>query len=577
MVSDKNIHVVKSATDMALTLLEQAGIAIYERDPLAHTFLQWMTEGKQFAGGGSLPSMDNSAFNFRTVVHPDDIANFVEKTNEAIQEDGTYNIEYRMHLADDRYVWVRDVGRIEKAITGMPLHARGILTFIEPYIQRAEMAEFAARYDTQTGRPNRRFFDKTISEFAAAKKQGAVLIISIDNMTFLNEALGPMAVNDLLQAAAQRLDRLVPSNAIIARTGGDSFGVWLADHDSHAAADNGQHIIEAFRAEHFVTQECAVNVSVSIGAVTIPDLASEGIEALTRAEQALKTGRTIGRGIYRFYEASEDRRSNNLAYLSDIDRFRKAMAAKDLVLSYQPIVNAMDGRISFYEALLRLRQSDGSFSSAFKLIQAFEQAGLMHELDRYVVGMAFEALRQEPELKLSVNLSASTVSSHHFQDMLHGELMHKPDLAQRLIWEITETAAINDLTDARRFVDMMHEVGSKVALDDYGAGYTSLQHLQQLNVDKVKIDGSLIKGIKDNAQNQVMVKSILAMAQNMGVETVAEFVETEHEAAWLQRHGANFMQGWFFGAAVLELPTKASSEEKASAFLQATGMLTLAV
>ncbi|MGE3769521.1 MAG: putative bifunctional diguanylate cyclase/phosphodiesterase [Bdellovibrionales bacterium] len=573
---DSKVHLVKTAADVAPALLEHAGIAAYERDPLAQSFLLWLTKSEKF-GGGELPSATDARLSYRSHIHEADAETFAAELVRALAASGSYQMEYRLRLADNRYVWVRDAGRIETAVSGIPLRARGILTFIEPYVMRAEVAEFAARFDAQTGRPNRQSLEETLTHVIRDRISGSMMIVSVDNMTFLNEALGPNAVNDLLRAAVQRLEKQLPEGTLIARTGGDGFGIWLPDHDQTAAEAVTQKILQAFRDEHFVTQECAVNVSVSAGGIALPLLATDGIEALTRAEQALKTARAGGRGSYRFYEPSEDRRTHNLASLGDIERFRQAMAAQDLVLAYQPIVSAFDGRIAFHEALLRLRQPDGTYISAWKLIQAFEQNGLAQELDRYVVGLAMAALRGEPALKLSVNLSAATVSSTTFQDYLHALLKDERTIAERIIWEITETAAVNDLTDTRRFVALMHEIGSKVALDDYGAGYTSLQHLQQLAVDKVKIDGSLIKGIVDSAQNQVMVKSILAMAQNMNLETVAEFVETEKEAAWLQRHGVTQMQGYFFGQAQIEMPTKKTEDEKAAAFLQSTGMLTLAV
>jgi diguanylate cyclase (GGDEF)-like protein len=573
-----NIQILKSgAADVAPALLEQAGVAVYERDPLAQNFLLWLTQANRFANGPLPMAADGTAFNYRAHIHPDDADTFAEAITHALAVGGAYQLDYRLRLADDRYVWVRDAGRIEKTNTGLPLRARGIISDIESYVMRAEVAEFAALFDRQTGRPNRAHFEDIVNTAATTGRAGAVLVASIDNMTFLNEAVGPNAVNDLLRAAVQRLEHLLPAGTLIARTGGDAFAAWLPGHTQTAADQTAEQLLQAFRDEHFVTQECAVHVSISAGAITVPDLAASGIEALTRAEQALKTARAAGRSMYRFYEPSEDRRSNNLNSLGDIDRFRKAMAAGDVVLAYQPIVSAFDGRIAFHEALLRLRQPDGAYISAFKLIQAFEQSGLAQEIDRYVVGLALAALQAEPALRLSINLSASTVSNRPFQDYLHGLLKDDRATAERIVWEITETAAVNDLTDARRFVTLMHEIGAKVALDDYGEGYTSLQHLRHLAVDKVKIDGGLIKGIVDNANNQVMVKSILAMAQNMGIETVAEFVETEREAAWLQRHGVNYLQGYFFGAAQIERPGDKAADSKASAFLQSTGMLTLAV
>lgn len=574
--------VIQHITDSTPALLEQAGLALYERDALAQNFLVWVTRAERFAGGAlpqpfvSVPNTPGT-LNYRDAVHPDDQALFADALVQAIAGDGAYKLDYRLRLADGRYVWVSDAGRVETAATGLKICARGVLSFIEPYIMRAESAEFMAANDVQTGRANRHAFERQLTQHINSGAQGVLLIASIDNMTYLNEAIGPNAVNDVLRAAVQRLDRMVGSDNTIARIGGDSFGIWLADHSREQADDVATGILQAFRGEHFETHECAVHVSVTLGGALVPEQANDGIEALTRAEQALKTTRAAGRGSYRLYEPSEDRRTDRLASLADVERMRKAMASQSVVLAYQPIVSAMNGKIAYYEALLRLRQPDGTFTSAFRFIQAMEQHGLAQEVDRHVLLLAMAAMTEEPELRLSVNVSAAVAGTTEFQNFLRDALGGRPEIAGRMMMEITETAAVNDLTQAAAFVTTVHELGGKVALDDYGEGYTSLQHLRHLAVDTVKVDGSLIKGIADNAKNQVLVKAILSMAQHMGLETVAEFVETEKEAAWLQRHGVGLLQGYFLGQPSTSLPRAATEMEKTNALLASSGMLTLAV
>lgn len=576
---EKKVQVI---ADNAPALIEQAGLALYERDPLAQNFMVWLTRANRFAGG-TLPEATITVpgapgtLNFRDSVHEADQARFADALVQALAGDGTYKLDYRLRMQDGRYVWVTDSGRVESAVSGLKLCARGVLTFIEPYITRAEGAEFIAAHDVHTGRANRHTFEAQLDAVITAQTAGTLLVASIDNMTFLNEAIGPVAVNDVVRAAVQRLDRMVGSKNTIARIGGDSFGIWLEGHTAEQAEDVANSILQAFRGEHFETHECAVHVSVTLGGVLLPDHAVDGIEALTRAEQALKTTRAMGRGTYRLYEASEDRRSDRLSSLADVERMRKAMASQAVILAYQPIVSAMNGKIVYYEALLRMRQADGSVASAFRFIQAMENHGLAQEVDRHVLLLALAAMTEEPQLRLSVNVSAAVAGTSEFQQFLRDVLTDRQDIASRLMLEITETAAVKDLTQAAAFVNTVHELGGKVALDDYGEGYTSLQHLRHLAVDVVKIDGALIKGITDNAKNQVLVKAILSMAQHMGLETVAEFVETEKEAAWLQRHGAGLLQGYFLGQPSTDMPRAATEMEKTNALLASTGMLTLAV
>ena len=590
-----------SNADLSLALLEQAGLGAYERDPLGQHFLLWLTKPTSFAGG-ALPQGKHGEQGLGQLIHEDDRARVAAALTNALHGDGTYRIDYRLQLgeAGHTYAWVQDAGRIEYAASRLPLKARGVVTHLEPYVSRAEAAEFAEAHDALTGRPNRRQFERQLDGALAAQIAGGVLIVSIDNMTWLNEAIGAAAANDLLMAAIQRLDRLVPkdrcgeSDALcpyIARTGGDSFALWLPELTGETVDALAATILQSFREQHFATPDNALHISVSIGMVMLPEQAESGIEAITRAEQALKSGRQVGRSAYRRYTNSDDRRTAHLTSLSDLERVRAAIASDSFVLAFQPIVGAspahvesrdmalQHGQVAFYEALLRLKNPDGTVSAVFSFIQALELHGLAQEIDRHVLGLAIAKLEEVPDLVLSVNVSGATASDAAFQKFLEQQLGHRPQIATRMILEITETAATKDLAEAQRFVGLAHALGARVALDDFGEGFTALQHLRQLSVDLIKIDGGLIRGICENAGHQVMAKAILSMAQHMGVQTVAEFVEEEREAAWLQRHGADFLQGYYFGKAEVDLPEVVGELAGGTArnFLAKNGYLTLSI
>lgn len=571
-----------TGTDLSLALLDQAGLAAYERDPLGTNFTLWLTRPENFAGGPlvaepAAPLSNKSAFLKR--VYFDDQPKLKAAIEKALEGDGTYRIDYRLQLSSEAYVWVQDSGRIEYATSGLPLKSRGVITFLEPYVARAEAAEFAAAYDPLTGRPNRQEFERQLDAALDSSASGVVLVVSIDNMTWLNEAIGPNAANDLLLSATQRLDRLVPDAALISRTGGDAFGIFLQDLDVDGLEPIAERVVQSFRDQHFITPDSTLNISVSIGAVLVPESAATGIAALTRAEQALKTGRSNGRSAFRLYEDSEDRRSYHLSSLAELDQVQKAIANDCFVLAYQPIIDALSGEMAFCEGLLRLKQPDGSYTVAFSLIKTLEAHGLAQDLDRHVVGLALKTLADNKDLVLSINISGATASDAAFQKFLTARLTGREDLARRMIIEITETAAIRDLEETSRFVTLVHAFGGRIALDDFGEGFTALQHLRHLAVDYLKIDGGLIKGIAENAAHQVMVKAILSMAQHMNIKTVAEFVETEREAAWLQRHGGDFLQGWYFGKAETALPKtgRHAINPQAQAFIASTGMLTLSI
>jgi EAL domain-containing protein (putative c-di-GMP-specific phosphodiesterase class I) len=180
--------------------------------------------------------------------------------------------------------------------------------------------------------------------------------------------------------------------------------------------------------------------------------------------------------------------------------------------------------------------------------------GLMRLVDRRVLDLGVSVLKENPEINLSINVSGMTAVDPVWLRQLRAHLEARPDVASRLILEITETVALDDIADSSRFVRSVNEFGCRVALDDFGAGYTSFRHLRGLDVDLVKIDGSFVRDLPTNQDNQLFVRTLIQLAKGIGLKTVAEWVETEEEAELLRRAGIDFLQGWHYGKPVIELP-----------------------
>lgn len=207
-----------------------------------------------------------------------------------------------------------------------------------------------------------------------------------------------------------------------------------------------------------------------------------------------------------------------------------------------------------HEVLLRLRQLDGSAAPASHLVPVAEQLGLIRLVDERVASLTLDTLKACPEATLTFNMSGITATDPRWFTQIIERIRAHADVADRLIVEITETAALHDLTQITRFIDMLKEQGCRVAIDDFGAGYTSFRNLRDLNVDLVKLDGSFCVGLAQNRDNQFFVRTLLDLARRAGLATVAEWVETEEDAALLKSWGADYMQGWLFGRAENELP-----------------------
>ena len=225
-----------------------------------------------------------------------------------------------------------------------------------------------------------------------------------------------------------------------------------------------------------------------------------------------------------------------------------------VILAYQPIVDATTHEVDHYECLLRLRRRDGQIATAGQFVPLVEQSGLMRLVDRRALELAVEELCGHPRVHLAVNISGHTAADRGWLRMLTAMVRGMPELAERLTVEITETVALQDIEDTARFVAKLRDLGCRVALDDFGAGYTSFRNLKALDVDCVKIDGSFVKGLSDNIDNQLFVRTLLGLAEGLGLKTVAECVETAADAALLARRGVRYLQGWHFGKPVIERP-----------------------
>jgi EAL domain-containing protein (putative c-di-GMP-specific phosphodiesterase class I) len=229
-----------------------------------------------------------------------------------------------------------------------------------------------------------------------------------------------------------------------------------------------------------------------------------------------------------------------------------ALRQDRLLLAFQPVVCAATGIVDYFECLLRVRDEGGSVVPAGEFISVIEGLGLIGRIDRYVLGSTLEELARDPDVRLGFNISGLTACDRPWLRLLISQLRHRPEFAQRLVVEITETAALCDIEESAHFVDTLRGLGCRVALDDFGAGYTSLRHLQILPVDLVKIDGSLVRNLTKQSQCRVFLRHLLGLAKGFGLSTIAECVESADEAAWLRSEGIGYLQGYHLGRPSLE-------------------------
>jgi len=279
-----------------------------------------------------------------------------------------------------------------------------------------------------------------------------------------------------------------------------------------------------------------------------------------RADVALQDAKRSGRNCFvRFVESEEQREQRRRAAILS-EEVQSALKTGRLILAYQPVVDARTHEVDHYECLLRLRLETGTIVAAGAFIPVVERSGLMRLIDRRALDLALADLIRYPQISLAINISAVTASDSSWLRQVSSSVKNHPGIAPRLLVEITETIALENIEETARFVSALRDLGVRVALDDFGAGFTSFRNLRALAVDTVKIDGSFVKNLADNVDNQVFVRTLMGLAESFGLSTVAECVETAADAAHLVERGVSLLQGYFFGKPSIERPWLTAEE-----------------
>ncbi len=244
-----------------------------------------------------------------------------------------------------------------------------------------------------------------------------------------------------------------------------------------------------------------------------------------------------------------------------MDMVRAALEHKQVMLAYQPIVNARTNEVAFYEGLIRVMDETGRIIPAKDFIGVIEETEMGRIIDCLALEKGLRSLHQNPGLRLSINMSARSIGYSRWKKTLERHLKQDPSVAERLIMEITESSAMLVPELVVSFMDELQEHGVCFALDDFGSGYTSFRYLRDFYFDIIKIDGEFIKGISNNPDNQVLLRALISIAQHFDMFSVAEFVESAEDAQFLATQGVDCLQGYYFGAPTIRPPWVDQSQD----------------
>lgn len=529
--------------------LAAAGDLAYVWD-LTDDRIGWAGDAVDIFGRGTERAIANGE-DFNERINAEDLARRLKVLNEHISTGAPYDCEYRIRREDGSFIWVHDRGRVDAASDGEPMRLAGTLRVITRRKQAESLLEHRANYDELTGHLNktrlREALQNAIAYNQRYKVAGGYLAVGIDKLAMINDGYGHETADAAIVAAGQRIERCLRVTDIIGRIGGDRFGIVLAQCDADGLVRTAQKVLEAFRAAPLETAAGSLRMTVSVGGVAIPGFIRTAQDAMTGAESALQEAKSAGRNCFVPYEMSDEQRERQRRNIEIGEDVLRALDDRRIVLAYQPVVCARTRETRYYETLLRMYDDQGALRSAGEFVPVLEKLGLIRLLDLRALELAATDLRRHPDIALAVNVSSMTVIDPTWMRTLVSLVKGSRTLAERLTVEITETAALEDFDVTARFISTVRDLGCKVALDDFGSGYTSFRHMKSLTVDVVKIDGAFVTDIANSQDNQLFVRTLLGLAEGFGLKTVAECIESEEDARILTQEGADFLQGWHLG------------------------------
>lgn len=424
----------------------------------------------------------------------------------------------------------------------------------------ARQLSWQAGHDALTGLPNRRVFEERLRDLVEdARIQDAVhsvCYVDLDQFKVVNDTCGHVAGDEMLRQIAAILQPCLRASDTLARLGGDEFGVLLEHCPLDRAETVAQKLLDALEGYRFVWEGKSFAARASIGIAAIEAGASGASEILGAADAACFCAKEQGRNRIRVHRETDEELVRRRAEMGWVSQVSEAISENRLELWCQPIVPVLESgsSASHYEILVRMRAADGKIVPPMAFIPAAERYGLMPALDRRVVALAFEALSARIALEehsapahIAVNLSGLTVADPGFLDFVREQFRRSGLAPGRICFEITETAAIANLSAASRFIAELKSMGCLFSLDDFGSGFSSFAYLKSLPVDYLKIDGSFVKDIETDRVDCAMVEAVNRIGHAMGIHTIAEFVENENIRRMLATMGVDYAQGYGIG------------------------------
>lgn len=423
--------------------------------------------------------------------------------------------------------------------------------------ERTKELQNIAVHDSITGLYNRYEFEKRLAfilKYSSNREgQSIMCYVDLDQFKIVNDTSGHTVGDELLKHIAVILEKGVDERDVVARLGGDEFGILFLGKDLAEVKKMANKILRSIKDYRFTHGDKIFVVGASMGMVPIERECCSLVDVISAADAACYQAKENGRNCIHVAERDDKMMEERRGEMQWLAKLTQAFEEEKFCLYIQPIISLMhkETSIKHYEVLIRLEDNNGKIISPMAFIPPAERYGMMPRIDRWVIEEVFKAyvkLQAESSslYSFSINLSGLSLSDKKLSAYIEELFIRYHVPYQSICFEVTETAAVSNLNIALEFINKMRALGCKFSLDDFGSGLSSFSYLQNIPVDYLKIDGSLVSDIDSNEVNRAMVKSINEISHVMGMKTICEFVENEEVEKVLKEMSVDFAQGYYY-------------------------------
>ncbi|MEG0772148.1 EAL domain-containing protein [Clostridium sp.] len=494
------------------------------------------------------------------IVHPEDRAFVIEGIRAQIGEKAEFKtFEYRVKCKNGSYKWLSSNTKCEFNHKGEPISTFGAFTDITELKEHEKKIHDLAYYDSVTGLPNRAMLTEVIPEKIEDAHENnrkfSMIFMDLDNFKFVNDSYGHVVGDKLLVEVGKRLREMNSDKITSFRLGGDEFIVLIENIEDKDEVEQLSKYLHRVLASPFVVNAHMFRVTHSSGIVLYPENGDNFQELLKNADTAMYKSKELGKGTNSFYHVKMGEATKE-KFEIEADLY-KAIENSEFELYYQPIVDTAVGKIKGCEALIRWRHPKKGMVPPEKFISIAEENGTIVEIGKWVFESACEYAKRmhdsgHTDFYVSVNISPLQLLQNEFTDFVLNTIKKIGITPELLIIEITESVLIESMDSVTNKLKELKDNNIKIALDDFGCGYSSLTYLKTLPINIVKIDSSFIMDIQCEEDTKNMTNIIILMARQLGLNVIAEGVELKHHLNYLKKHGCDMFQGYLISKPVPE-------------------------